>query len=798
MKSYSLMDLLAGEIEQDEDGTIRSWKLDGVIIPAIQRDYAQGRDEQKRIRDGFLDALFAALLKGEEIVLDFVYGSIHKIDDKQYFIPLDGQQRLTTLFLIYCFVGERELEGDELRDHRVALGRFSYATRYVSRQFCDKIANGNWACTSTPRKSIEDQPWFYEIYRNDPTVSSMLNMLDAIYERYKRDGKKLIDKLCKLRFYVLLLDEFGLTDALYIKMNARGKQLDPFENFKADLLKWMENENNPAREELEAGTMYQKRSMAYKNAFALKLDKEWINFFWKFQHTEDERDEAANPSFLRFINRYILTCIMIQEENDTDAIMQTERFEYFFKTVEATVFKYSDFSYYRDFFSNMSFYKMFEKVLDAFSNANLAQDLEECATGDGKDLDFTGQKITFKMRLLFAALVFFFERSRLPEKKTQLCALRQWMRVVGNIVQDPDIRDQSVVVSLSKLLFELSVGCDDIYSYLDNLDLQTLEKKSFIDAILKEEQMKSRFIIEDEAWEEQLVIAERHPLFQGNVLFLIEDSPSLDVFRNRRARAFAIFDENGPQAEINTTHEIIRACISEISRLKDLVEFNSEDSDRNWQLLLRRNKGVRAVVRKLCSLSINDAEEYISFIIGKASNIDEQRYRLMHEILYKDICVQNWMQEKGATYLRMRCEKYYICRPGSWYDWMCLTGPRERLINNLLVQYPMFSTDHRINDSSHFWGKTIELIGRDKYNGMQLVFNDGNYLRVGVLRGIVKEKAIDAVQFCSDEKWLAYCDISLPVCENEIEIAEFQRMMMHKVFSEENADSLYNLVLRDN
>lgn len=33
--------------------------------------------------------------------LDFVYGSSKRIGDVTYFIPLDGQQRLTTLFLLH-------------------------------------------------------------------------------------------------------------------------------------------------------------------------------------------------------------------------------------------------------------------------------------------------------------------------------------------------------------------------------------------------------------------------------------------------------------------------------------------------------------------------------------------------------------------------------------------------------------------------------------------------------------------------------------------------------------------------
>ena len=67
-----------------------------ISIPIIQRDYAQGRKDAASIRGKFLDEIFNRLDNDENLFLDFIYGSIE--DDK--FIPIDGQQRLTTLFFV--------------------------------------------------------------------------------------------------------------------------------------------------------------------------------------------------------------------------------------------------------------------------------------------------------------------------------------------------------------------------------------------------------------------------------------------------------------------------------------------------------------------------------------------------------------------------------------------------------------------------------------------------------------------------------------------------------------------------
>jgi len=70
-----------------------------IEIPKIQRDYAQGRTDNEivKIVDKFLDDIKNSIQNSEELNLDFVYGRV----ENEILIPLDGQQRLTTLFLIH-------------------------------------------------------------------------------------------------------------------------------------------------------------------------------------------------------------------------------------------------------------------------------------------------------------------------------------------------------------------------------------------------------------------------------------------------------------------------------------------------------------------------------------------------------------------------------------------------------------------------------------------------------------------------------------------------------------------------
>ena len=84
-----------------------------VVVPVIQRDYAQGRTTEKptEVRKGFVSNLISYLQapEGEIHDLDFVYGTV--VDNE--FIPLDGQQRLTTLFMLHLYVASKSDKYEE-------------------------------------------------------------------------------------------------------------------------------------------------------------------------------------------------------------------------------------------------------------------------------------------------------------------------------------------------------------------------------------------------------------------------------------------------------------------------------------------------------------------------------------------------------------------------------------------------------------------------------------------------------------------------------------------------------------
>ena len=217
-------------------------QYDKILIPKVQRDYAQGRSDKKStdVRNNFLDDLFNS---ENGLKLDFIFGTREYreiANKKEYcFIRLDGQQRLTTLFLLHlygCKTGVYNCGGGDL------LQKFSYDTRRAAKDFCASIiehwvivdnANNNKFENDVLSKRIVNSIWFMDYWQYDPTVSSMLTMLDAIHEKTQKKGKEHYPKLDEINFNFFDMEEHNLSESLYLKMNASGKPLTAFENFKS-------------------------------------------------------------------------------------------------------------------------------------------------------------------------------------------------------------------------------------------------------------------------------------------------------------------------------------------------------------------------------------------------------------------------------------------------------------------------------------------------------------------------------------------------------------------------------------
>ena len=280
-----------------------------IRVPMIQRDYAQGRPAETEIREEFLKALKDALIKAADdstlpLNLDFIYGSVEG-DGETRFLPLDGQQRLTTLFLLHWYLAWKDDQWAAFEqlflidDH----ARFAYSVRPSSNEFFDQLVSYHPSVAPEDvtdlTQLITDQPWYFRSWRLDPTIQAVLYMLDAIHEKFvssKGLFQRLIDETQPaITFQLLDLENFGLSDDLYIKMNARGKPLTAFETFKARYEQELKG--------MLEGTTFDIGGQPFcaSEYFARRMDTTWADLFWKLRDRENNLYDEALMNVFRAV-----------------------------------------------------------------------------------------------------------------------------------------------------------------------------------------------------------------------------------------------------------------------------------------------------------------------------------------------------------------------------------------------------------------------------------------------------------------------------------------------------------------
>lgn len=476
-----------------------------IVIPNLQRDYAQGRSIGKAptIRENFLSKLASIFEHSETLELDFVYGYIRESqsNNEKSFIPLDGQQRLTTLFLLHWYIAAKEGHAEEAKSN---LAKFTYETRHSSRVFCKALIDfkpENFI--DSIKETIVNQPWFFTAWKNDPTVSSMLTMLDSIqlkFEHTKGIWTLLSGENPKIVFHLLPMERLGLPDDLYIKMNSRGKELTEFEHFKSRFPEILCPE--------------------HAKIFNNHIDQRWSDLFWDLYKNQENIDIAklVDNSFLRFFN--FVTDILMSKHaleiestsNDFDIYKavyeQTENVEFLFASLNAfsTCTPSSSEFFEAVFYTDEKDYSA-DKCRLFFLNASTNL-FRKCA--DNYDASMHTNPFSIGEQLLLYSCIL-----HLIHNTTEF---NSRVRTVRNLISNSEdtVRKeyiQSLLISVSEITIN------------NSLDANT----KFNTRQVTEEERKLLFIQENGALKETFLKLEDHHLLQGCVaLFKLENN--LDTY----------------------------------------------------------------------------------------------------------------------------------------------------------------------------------------------------------------------------------------------------------------------------
>lgn len=282
-----------------------------ICIPAIQREYVQGYDEEQTniVRANFIDDIFDALSNESILDIGIIYGYTQKEESigKSIFFPVDGQQRITTLYVIYWCLSmmKREKEDDLLKDKIL-----QYEVRNSTTRFFKELVNKEkieffkkcFSRKNSIYESLVSQEWFESQWLSDVTVLAVINVISEVYHKIikKEDVKNFWDKAMKnfsnIKFSLITFNNDDNnarrnSSLEFAKINARGKQLELFETVKSYL----------SIIEEKLGT---------QKSFAYNYDVKYIDLFYDFCKNKGDLEEITkninNKTMILLINVYNL------------------------------------------------------------------------------------------------------------------------------------------------------------------------------------------------------------------------------------------------------------------------------------------------------------------------------------------------------------------------------------------------------------------------------------------------------------------------------------------------------------
>ena len=417
-------------------------KFDCIEIPIIQRDYAQGRPGREKIREELLNYMLEALAGDGKAELDFVYGS-EKDNSPGVFVPVDGQQRLSTLWLLHWYLG---LKSGKLSRILPLLKKFTYETRPSSKDFLERLCEEGVKLDPTRElrpQIVDESAWFAESWLLDTSISGFITMLDTIAAHplvKSNDAARLLKRLQEggVVFYFLRLKNFSLGEEIYTRLNARGKALSRFETFKSRFFK-----------------ISQRFPDIHKD-IAQKIDGKWVDNLWPYA-----KDFLIDRSFLYYMNflTKMLYFEMHGKASDVKRQSKSGRSDFLdFQTIDE-IFGKSD-SYLKFLihaFDCLPFLACLAKEVDFEweKQPGLKAQLKQIIAPDG-DLS-EREKIDMHMYevYVFAALLFL---EKYPAKDGQLPqGIDDFLRVVRNLLgNSPDRASEwpNIIRSIRSLLMQ--------------------------------------------------------------------------------------------------------------------------------------------------------------------------------------------------------------------------------------------------------------------------------------------------------------------------------------------------------
>ncbi|SFU53324.1 Protein of unknown function DUF262 [Pustulibacterium marinum] len=765
-----------------------------IEIPEIQRDYAQGRTSERvtAIRIKFVKDILEAISQNKKLNLDFVFGqsvdptnqanfnkskqSLEQMlsvlkeysentgvsftstvapkpvtkSDTNVLIPFDGQQRLTTLFLVHLYIAAKS--GNSLEK----LKKFSYKTRESSKAFIAQLTERyqiiNEEHAEKLSDAIKDQSWFYTSWKKDPTVAGMLVMLDEIDEQVKEKpidfGKawhNLSNTNC-IEFDFFDIQEEGFEEDLYVKMNARGKGLTDFENFRA----WLEKKH---KEDTELNDF----------DWVNQLDKEWLDLFWK---TKDKVSDVDVNYLAFFKNLAVIHKISKEEKQEKEKVQKYVREREWLKILNPNVFTPTATYEKEKVFSTTSLRYIFTVLNKLTILQNTIDETVKKVWGEPfykNDIKFTKllladfHDLSYYNKTFVVAVIRFIELYTLDDKSAFEKDLYNWLRVARNIIYNSRIDGELAYIPAVKALHQLKTEYVLNINTLANWNVEADKTWiNFFNTAQQHEEVRKLKLINTnpELWQEVVIEAENHTYFYGQINFILEMAEEDPVlFKNYYHKVAKLFSKENLYSDqyiiqctffaFDTNDSWLTALTGDRFKFYKAVQGTSRDRDENWRQLFK-DETKRKVLKELLDKTNATTEGMQQVINNKKQELKEDptnwKFMMLDHPEMLAYCKEAIFTKTNDEYIRLLNKSLNSSRQAELRSYYFYKTHKPQIQN----QYPPFTK---------FWyyhgerGNMRPCAILDEWQFKELVYyidiyynHDGIELRFAIRRG---EAAMD-------------------------------------------------------
>lgn len=674
-ETYTLAELFSGERR--------------IIIPDLQRDYCWG-DENNTKSTGE---------KGE-LVSGFVNNLLTQFDEYQnkndkdclnlglfygYEVPAnhiqlcDGQQRLTTLYLLLGMINKKTIEHKD--ETQLTEGKFrrylisdfeykhddkepylNYAIRESSLYFLSDLVCKFFIGNEADVENIKSEDWYFDYYNLDPSIQSMLKALSKIESILKDKGLNYYVEfgewlLNKVTFLYFDMKNRKNGEETFVVINTTGESLSSTQNLKPLVIQ-------------EENVKFNNTCFKDEGKGIDKCWEEIETWFWRQRKGDNDTADAGFAEFLRWIS------IIEQVDKNAPEEEQTDSIKKFIQLVLQG--KHCDFPYKEISFEKIYNYWKALKWITEKSGFSFVEDFlspsykvifdpRNPGDGEGKEKisrNAIGQKDCF---VLLPVLKYTYENSSIETDTKKQRNAKRIYEFFKNLMRINNVSKavNTLVGDTIKIIDLILTKNGDLVDLIDpTVDVSNISKQILTDEEKKKLEILRNSTTDREKVEDAFWKAQEHKIWSGEILPMIEWATDdagfdLDKFNNYREKFAEVFADECDANIDNTRRALLTRKLTDFPRIfrgKTNICFGWEWSD--WQVLINDNKD-----KFKCFFDDLIAGKTLQDMIDGYADTTDKFYRFVKHPELLAYCEQKNIQKWDNSYCLVKqnqARKYYM------------------------------------------------------------------------------------------------------------------------------------------